>query len=128
MRRLWTKMAEVYGADVWERRYGTAPSGTWESVLGGLALADLARGIGRCERDDSGRLPTLGQFHALCRHYQSGSFAGNAPPEGGVAALLERAESAGVTETSQRYVDMCRRLTKGGRLTDEERASLPELR
>lgn len=70
----------MYGADRWERAYGATGAAEWVQALGAFTLDDLARGIERAERDDSGRLPTLGQFRMWCREFAPGTFAGNAPP------------------------------------------------
>lgn len=67
MRKLWDRMGEIYGADRWERAYGTDWSREWLRALGGRTLDDIARGLERCRADDSGRLPTLGQFAHFSR-------------------------------------------------------------
>lgn len=79
-RRLWARLSAAYGADRWERAYGATVPEAWADALGGCTLADLARGIERCERDDSGRLPTLGQFRVFCREFAPGTFAGASRP------------------------------------------------
>ena len=103
MRRLWDKMAEVYGAGRWEREYDAEPSEGWMHGLGHCTLADIARGIGKCERDDSGRLPTLGQFRALCREYQPGTFAGAAAPPREYPALPALADMCGKTNKGKQW-------------------------
>lgn len=92
-------MAAIFGADRWERAYGADPSDDWLLALGHCTLADIARGIERCERDDTGRLPSLGQFKSMCREFQSGTFAGASKPmpAGNLPALA----------------DMCSRSAKG---------------
>jgi len=65
-------MQDIYGADRWERAYGAEPSESWCQVLGRLTLDDLARGLGRAERDDTGRLPSIGQFLTMCYEFPSG--------------------------------------------------------
>ena len=97
MRKLWERMAAIYGADRWERSYGSQPAAVWLSVLGPRTLDDLARGIGRAEQDTSGRIPTLGEFSAWCREYQPGTFAGASkppPPLPGLAQLEGRNRTA----------------------------------
>lgn len=59
----------------------------WASALAHCTLDDLARCLERCERDDGGRLPTLGQIRAMCREYQPGTFAGGAPQHEPTPAL-----------------------------------------
>jgi len=77
MAKLWTRMSSIYGADRWQRAYGAEPAESWREVLGRLTLDDIARGIGRAERDDSHRLPTMGQFLTMCYEYP----AGQVPPQ-----------------------------------------------
>lgn len=67
MRRLWDRMGAIYGADRWERAYGAQWSEEWLSTLAGRTVDDIARGLDRCRADDSGRLPTLGQFAYFSR-------------------------------------------------------------
>ena len=80
MRRFWQRMCAIYGADRWTRSYGDEPTDEWQGALSHCTLADLARAVKCCERDDSGRVPTLGQIRAMAREYAAGSFAGNAAP------------------------------------------------
>lgn len=67
MQRLWDRMSAVYGADRWERAYGAQWSEEWLRTLAGRTVEDIARGLDRCRADDSGRLPTLGQFAHFTR-------------------------------------------------------------
>ena len=97
MRKLWERMAAIYGADRWERSYGAQFLPPWLAALSAYTLADLARGIGRAERDDSGRMPQLGQFLAWCREFQTGTFAGASRPTPalpGLARLEGKARTA----------------------------------
>ena len=103
MRKLWRRMFNIYGADRWERAYGPEPTDDWLFGLSHCALADIARGIGKCERDDSGRLPTLGQFRALCREYQPGTFAGAAAPPREYPALPALADMCGKTNQGKQW-------------------------
>jgi hypothetical protein len=88
--RLWTRMCSIYGADRWERAYGAQPAPGWAQALGHCTPQDLARGISRCERDDSGRLPTLGQLVTFCREHQPGTFAGASAPDARPLPSLEQ--------------------------------------
>lgn len=80
MRRLWARLGGIYGADRWERAYGATPSAAWLDALGERTLADVTRAVETAEADDSGRIPTLGQFRSWCRRYSPGTFAGAYAP------------------------------------------------
>jgi hypothetical protein len=67
MQHLWDRMGAVYGADRWERAYGAQWSPEWLRTLAGRTVDDIALGLDRCRADDSGRLPTLGQFAYFSR-------------------------------------------------------------
>lgn len=67
MQRLWDRMSAIYGADRWERAYGAQWSDEWLRALSGRTVADIAQGLDRCRTDDTGRLPTLGQFAQFSR-------------------------------------------------------------
>ena len=67
MARLWTALSSIYGASRWEREYGAQPSDAWRHTLCACTLDDLARGVEKAQRDDSGRLPSAGQFRGMCQ-------------------------------------------------------------
>jgi hypothetical protein len=67
MQRLWDRMGAVYGADRWERAYGSQWSREWLRTLSQRTVDDIALGLDKCRVDDSGRLPTLGQFAYFSR-------------------------------------------------------------
>lgn len=117
--RLWRCMASTYGADVWDRRYPADAIPQWISALGAYSLADIARGIDRCKRDDSGRVPTLGQFLALCREYRHVSHA----PMPSVEGFLDHASSKS-NDVGRRWIAVCRGLLAGRTPSDDDRAEM----
>ena len=86
----------IYGADRWERAYGPSPAPSWVDGLAHCTLADLARVVEEAERDDSGRLPTLGVARLWAKEFQPGTFAGAAAQHRTLPSLPELASSSEV--------------------------------
>lgn len=69
MRRIWQRMAEIYGHR-WTSAFGDdAGQGaglTWSKGLAGLAVEQIARGIESAVLSADGWPPTLPEFRAMC--------------------------------------------------------------
>lgn len=79
MRRLWDRMAELYGAGRWEREYGAQPNDAWVSALSSRTVADIARGVEAAQRDEGKFLPTAGAFARWCTPHSIGGAEYNQP-------------------------------------------------
>lgn len=68
-RRLWLRMAEIYGHR-WTSAYGvdvsTGAGGTWAKGLAGLSAQQIAAGLGAAMASADPWPPTLPQFRAMC--------------------------------------------------------------
>lgn len=90
------RMSSIYGADRWERAYGATMPPAWRHRLGLRTLAELAQGVALAERDDSGRLPTLGILATMCRQYPHGQRTPQEPARQQLGDLRSMAERTAV--------------------------------
>lgn len=62
----------------------------WLQVIGDRNMNDMLRGLSRLEATPPKFLPGAGEFNAMCREYQPGTFAGSAAPESDVVPMIGR--------------------------------------
>ena len=122
MDRFWNRMAGIYGADVWCRRYPTEAIEQWAQALGRFTLEEVGHAIERCEADDSGRVPTLGQFVGMCKTHPARVAQRYEAPLPTVEAFLAHEPDSDVGRYN---IGLMRRIWKGEPVKRSELEALP---